>query len=191
MSRGVRLFGSVVLIGVVVLVVVLSWQVREARAELASTRERLRVVAVGDLVPPMDAITMDGRVVRVGVGDSVALQVLFVFNTSCPYCIENLPRWRALAGQLADLDIPVVGWSHDPDSLAGPYVAEHSLQYPVVTPGPRWRQHYKVGRVPTTLVVSASGRVRYARAGVLSEGAVDSLLAVVRGDSVGVLVRGN
>ena len=189
----VRLFGGLTLVLAVCLVVVLSRQVRAERAELATARERLRVVAVGDVVPPLHAMALDGARLDVADDPSQALHVVFVFNTSCPFCLQTLPTWQDLAARLGAMPgVAAVGWSHDPDSLTLQYVAEHALRFPVIAPGPRWRMAYKVGRVPTTLVVSAAGRVLYARAGVLSDGAVDSLLTVVAGsavDSVLAVVR--
>ncbi|MEX0692212.1 MAG: redoxin domain-containing protein [Gemmatimonadales bacterium] len=183
MRVSVRIVDRAVACGALLLVVVLGLQVRELRTDAVALRERVRVVSTGDVLPPFEATSTDGVSVSVAHGRANTLQVLLVFNTRCGFCAKNLPYWRGLVDSLrAAPSTSVLGWSHDPDSLTVPYVAEHGLTFPVITPDSRWRSVFKVGRVPTTLVVGEGGRVRFARAGVLTREAMDSVMSLVRGD---------
>jgi hypothetical protein len=113
--------------------------------------------------------------------------VLFVFNTTCRYCLATLPAWREIAERLAAA--PGVGLyavSLDPDSLTEAYVTAHALRFRMVRfPTPRAAATFRAAGVPITLALDSAGTVIYARGGVLTRPAVDSLFAAlaVAGDS--------
>ena len=170
------------LLAAVALVVVLSLQVRALRAELVEARRRALFPRAGEIVPPFDAVTLDGTAVRVGEGPDGARQLLLAFNTTCPICLETLPAWRRLDSLVGDAPgLTVLGWSQHPDSLTRPYVQDHGLRFPVTLPDVRWLRPYKVEGVPNTLVIGHDGRVLYARSGALTRTAVDSAVAAARG----------
>lgn len=75
----------------------------------------------------------------------------------------------------------MVGVAFDSAHLVGPYAREHELSFPlVVLDDRRTAALYRVTRVPLTMVVDGSGRVRFARIGQLTDpAAIDSVRAAL------------
>src|SRR5690606_26990496 len=104
-------------------------------------------------------------------------QVLFVFNTRCPYCRRSIPEWNRLAGLAAARpDLHVYGISLDPDSATRAYVRDHAVAFPVTRfPEPKLVELYRVTGVPLTLVLDAEGRVLEAFRGLVGPAVADSI----------------
>ncbi|HEX9632041.1 MAG TPA: TlpA disulfide reductase family protein [Gemmatimonadales bacterium] len=165
-----------------VLVVALARQNRALLIEARHLRGQQRLPHAGDVVPPVRARGLDGDTVLLGGGPTTA-QALFVFTTTCPYCAETLPAWKRIAARLENSPTVVsYGVSLDPDSVTAAYASLHQLPFPVVRfPTARAAAWYRAIGAPLTLLVDSTGEVLYARAGVLSPGAVDSLFAALSG----------
>jgi hypothetical protein len=182
MSKVVRVVLWVSLTASLALVVMLGQQVRDLRTRLAEAQHRMLFPRAGDIVPPFDAVALDGQSIRVGEGPPDSRQLLFVFNSACPICQETAPAWRRLDSLVVGMPgLSVLGWSQDPDSLARTYVIQMGFAFSVVAPDLRWLRPYKVEGVPATLVVGEDGRLLYARSGALTPEAVDSAVVVARG----------
>jgi len=163
-----------------ILLVILGTQTRALRQEVRHLRGAQQLLHAGDVVPPVRVPRLGGDSVTLGAGPDRA-QVLFVFLTTCPYCERALPQWDTIVGRVVGLaGVRVYGVSLDPDSATVGYVARHRLRFPMVRFGTaREAGTYRAIGSPITVVVDSAGTVLYARAGVLSAGAVDSLLSVI------------
>ncbi len=79
------------------LVVVLSRRYRELSADYQRLRVQATLPHAGTMVPTLRTATLQGRAIVVGeLTDSTARQVLFVFNTTCPFCRVTIPVWHFL-----------------------------------------------------------------------------------------------
>jgi hypothetical protein len=182
MSRPLQWFSGLALVVAVALVVVLARQVRSLRVGLAESQRRYLFPRAGDVVPPFDATSLDGATVRVGEGPPGSRQLLIVFNTTCPICLETADEWRRLDSLVRGVPhLTVLGWSQHVDSLTRPYVEQQGFEFRVIVPDLRWLRPYKLEGVPNTLVVGDDGRVLYARSGALTAAALDSAAVVARG----------
>ena len=83
-----------------ILVVVLGSQNRGLVQEVRRLRGQQRLPHRGDAVPVTRAPTLLGDSVTLGGGPDRA-QVLFIFTTTCRYCLETLPGWQGIAARLA------------------------------------------------------------------------------------------
>lgn len=136
--------------------------------------------------PGLDVPTFNGVTL---LGDSVQIappagrvQVLFMFTTTCPFCRESLPQWKAIANQVEEEHLGrVVGVVLDSIHLARDYVRNHDIPFPVIQfPDERTRRMYRAGTVPEIVVLDGRAAIAYARIGVLTAGeAVDSVLEVI------------
>ena len=173
----------VALAAALVLVVVLARQQQVLRARYDELNRRLQWPHVGMFVPTFRAATLDGDSVTIGRVGGGGRQVLFFLTTTCPYCIQSLESWRALAAACDSLDgVDVYVVSLDSIAETRLYVGRHRLRAPVAfLPEAKLAALYRAHRVPVTMVVDSAGRVRYARRGVF-EGreARDSVLAALR-----------
>lgn len=164
------------------LAVILAVQNRSLRARSAELMERAGLPHPGLLLPTFEAVTLAGERVTIGRTSLGQSQVLFVFNTSCPYCLASLPAWNGIAGTVrtqASDSVPVYGISLDPPAATAAYAAEHGLTFPVLTfPEAKLAPLYRARVVPLVLVLDSIGRVVFSRPGVLAtRAAIDSLLA--------------
>ena len=162
------------------LVLVLASRNRELSSDYRKLRELATLPHSGTVVPTFRAVTLAGRPVVVGeTTDSAARQVLFIFNTRCPFCLATIPSWKKLADSLGRLgDVQVLSISLDSVDSTQHYTTDHTLPYPVLRfPQPKLKRLYRVVAVPQTIVLDWSGTVVYARTGMLDPESLDSVYA--------------
>jgi peroxiredoxin len=137
-------------------------------------------------LPPLAASTLSGDSVVLGLPAAGATQLLFAFNTSCPYCRASLPAWNSITRTVAKLRagaIEVYGVSVDSLAATRRYAAEHHLPYPVALVSGSWPEIYRLTVVPSVIVLDSTGRTIFARVGVLKDSslAADSVIRAVTG----------
>ena len=168
------------------LILVLASRNRELSAEYQTLRELSTLPHSGTVVPTFRTVTLEGNPVTVGeLADSTSKQVLFVFDTRCPFCLSTIPVWERMADSLGRLrGVHISAISLDPADTTARYVAQHELSYPVLTfPQPKLRRLYRATAVPQTVVLDWRGTVLYARIGVLDSVSRDSVYTTVAGRS--------
>lgn len=168
-----------------VLCVVLAVELKRARAERVAFGRLTSQPHAGMYVPSFPAKTLEGRSLLIGESGDGTRQVLFVFTTTCPYCLASLGAWNAMADTLAlggAARAVVVGISLSSLESTQRYAANHGLRYPVVAfPADKYKRFYRAGRVPVTMVVNPDGRVPWVRVGQFGDRAgVDSLFEALR-----------
>jgi peroxiredoxin len=137
------------------LVVVLGIQNRRLRAENRKLVERFTEPHRGVVVPTFEGTTLDGDTVTVGEAPDSGRQVLFVFTTTCPYCVASLPAWRQIAATIQSapsLRAQVLGVSLDSAAVTRRYATAHGLRFPILTfPARKLSYLYRARSVPQTL----------------------------------------
>lgn len=162
--------------------VVLARQNRQLMRDNGELFERATRPYVGMVVPVATAVSLQGDTISLGAPERSVRQVLLFFTTTCSFCRSAIPVWRSLATRVSTIaQARVYGVALDStDSLAA-YVEHAGLEFPIVQPSyPRFLHLYRSKAVPLTMVVNDSGRVLYARFGVLDSLVhFDSLLAIL------------
>jgi peroxiredoxin len=173
---------GLVLLALSGLVLVLASRNRELSSEYQELRQLSTLPHRGTVVPTFRAVTLDGRPVIIGERvDSTARQVLFVFNTRCPFCLATIPAWQRLSDSLGRAGVEVLAISLDPGDSTRRYVSQYDMRYSVLTfPQPKLKRLYRAIAVPQTVVLDAGGTVLYAKTGTLDSASLDSVYAVVR-----------
>jgi len=184
-SRSGRVVPFAALAVATLLVVVLAYQNRGLRERISEWRRRATFPHVGMVVPAFGATTLAGDSVTIGETNLGGHQVLFVFNTTCGFCLETLPGWKTVFTELdapAVLENAVYGISLDPEAETRRYVLDHGLAFPVLCiPDPRLAKLYRAEGVPLTVVLDHNGEMVHVRMGALRErGSIDSVIAAVR-----------
>lgn len=177
---------AVALLAASALVLVLSRRLRDLSSDYRELRSLSTLPHAGTVVPTFRTATLAGDSVTVGeLPDSAARQVLFVFNTTCPYCRDIVPLWHQMADSLNRLGrVQVLAISLHPADTTQHYVADHGLQYPVLTfPRPKLVRLYRAVAVPQTVVLDWTGTVLYAKTGTLDSASLDSVYAAVSDSS--------
>ena len=179
MQRGVQ----AALVVSLALVVVLTWRVRQMRSAYRDLYARTIQPHVGLHVPTFSTTAIDGRPVTVGRTATGQRQLLFVFTTTCPYCLATLPAWRRLAATTSGsgLAVETIGISLDSATVTESYSRMHSLPYPVVLfPESKLQAIYRTNAVPITLLLDDNGQVLFYHLGVLNRATEDSVKALSR-----------
>lgn len=174
------------LIAASALVLVLSRRLHDLAADYKDLRRLTMLPHAGTVVPTFRTVTLRGDSVTVGeLADSAARQVLFIFNTTCPYCRGMIPTWQHMADSVEGLGRgQALAISLHPADTTRRYVAEHALRYPVLTfPQSKLERLYRAAAVPQTVVLDWTGTVLYAKTGTLDPASLDSVYAAVTGHS--------
>lgn len=164
------------------LVIVLARQLDATRKQRDLYAERARSLQPGAYVPIQQAPTLDGASVTLGDVKPGTRQVVFVYNTACPFCLASIPTWQRVADRLrGNPAATVVAVSLDSVAPTRAYVARHGLRYPsAIMVDQRAAGLFRFQNVPQTLVIDERGRVLYSHLGRLDSGpAADSVLAAV------------
>ncbi len=129
-----RLLGPVALLVAAALVVTLAVQNRTLRTRYNALVKRDRLPYPGLYMPTFQATTLGGELVTIGEVGEDERQLLFVFNTTCPYCRASIPAWRRIAARLDSVGKPAVrmlGISLASEEETRRYVSEHAFPFPV------------------------------------------------------------
>jgi peroxiredoxin len=172
--------GTIVLIALLMsctLIVILGQRLGSLSKAYLEVRRLATTLHTGSVVPSFRTVTLSGDSLTIGDAPDTAMrQVLFVLNTTCPYCEATLPVWAKMGDSLPKLQpgrIRVAGISLDSLRQTVAYVAEHRIGYPMLLfPEYRMKRLYRAQTVPQTLVLDGNGTVLYAHIGVLKDPAV-------------------
>lgn len=128
---------------------------------------------IGWSVEPVLLTRQGDSVQRVQVFRSDTLQLLVLYRSDCPACRRTAPVWVSLA------------WGLDPRIAVHAITSDSVGVWPDLVSHPRVRvwhasaeilaRTFRTSLVPVTMILSSDGMVRYARVGMLSVGAVDTL----------------
>jgi hypothetical protein len=86
-----RWFSPAALVAALVLVAVLASKNQSLQREVRRLRVQDKTPHAGVVVPAFRTATLAGDSVTIGSAAPGTRQVLFFFNTSCPFCIQTLP----------------------------------------------------------------------------------------------------
>ncbi|MHB1225163.1 MAG: peroxiredoxin family protein [Gemmatimonadaceae bacterium] len=149
----------------------------------------------GDHVPALATRSTAGDSILVGHSTEAERQIVILLSSTCPFCRETLPFWKRMAAGLgatadAGSSAPapaMVALTADSVAAARAYVDSNQLPFPLVPlTDVRTAALYKAFVVPQTLVIDGTGRVLFARHGVVNtDAAVDSVMAAFGRVSLG------
>ena len=166
------------------LVAILARSNQSLRSQYRELVEQVRFPQPGVYVPVFTAETLTGDSTTIGSHpDPTGSQLLFFFNTQCPYCQQTMPVWNDIFTKLReDGGTEVLGIGLDSLHLVEMYAHDHELSFPVISLlDRRLAELYRVRSVPLIVLVDAEGHVAYARRGLLETGEqVDSVFLAVR-----------
>jgi peroxiredoxin len=114
-------------------------------------------IAVGQVVPPAEVATTDGRQELIRYSEQRQPTLVYVFSPSCHFCSANVDNIKALF-QARGSAYRFVGVSLQQDGLTS-YVQTHDLKFSVYSATPHMQSTYRLNAIPQTLLIEPSGRV--------------------------------
>ncbi|MGH9371268.1 MAG: TlpA family protein disulfide reductase [Vicinamibacterales bacterium] len=144
-------------------------------------QERAGLLAPGMYVPRLELMSLDGSSATIGESVTGAHEILFLYNTTCPFCRAIMPVWKQVADRALNAGSSVHGLSVDGVAETARYSREHELNFPtLILATDRTRALLGARAVPQTLVIDPEGRVVASWMGGLSPVVIDSLLDFAR-----------
>jgi len=162
-------------------IILLMYRNMELSAETDYLQQRLVTPKVGSWIPEIVVRDIDNGVAFIG-GSSNVIRVIYVMDPDCPVCEASLPGVKAIEdglGKNSGNSLLVLS-TRDAGTLRM-YREQNDLKSSrFVHSDVEIHERLGVRVVPTTLVITADGRVSAAHVGVLDEKAVNQILVATR-----------
>jgi methylamine dehydrogenase accessory protein MauD len=121
--------------------------------------------AVGNMVPAVPALTIDGRKQTVGgAAPGVPLRLLMFVSATCPLCKALIPMAKSFA---RDERTELIFVGDDAPQMQRGLIERHGLESYLFINGPEVGQAFAVGKLPYAVLLDAEGEI-------LSKGLVNS-----------------
>lgn len=173
------------------LVLALTFANRRVSAKVDELSDKLDLPYVGMYVPIAVA---QGANDTIALGKPAVAQVLFFYNTTCPFCRASLPSIKRLTAALASASprTPLIGVSRHALPETQAYVERERLGLPAYSLlDERSIALFHAASVPTLMVVSSEGKITYVRNGSIGDTDVAKAEAAVRAlDALGSGTKG-
>lgn len=111
-----------------------------------------------------------------------------VFSTTCPVCSTQKPDWEDLAEKAGKLGLGVFAISVGPEAGAATYFDSGTMQV-FTAKAPEVASEWRVGLVPYTVLLDASGQVILESAGLMTPSALSRFEAEMEQMSRGMQSR--
>lgn len=136
--------------------------VRNLQLQRTIEQSKLFIVDEGYKFSDLKINRLDGREEVFSFSERKLKTLLFVFNTSCRYCVQQYPYWRELVAKLDNSQWRVVAVTSEENlDKIKEHVAEYKLQNVIV--GSMSQADIRQSRLmytPMTLVVDVDGGVK-------------------------------
>jgi len=179
------LFLGVACMALAVLTLLLAWQNRSLKAELAAARGAPPpgALAVGDTLAAFDVVDDAGNRTHVAF-DGAGETLLLVFSSTCGACHQTIPVWNRILADGASSAIHIVGIQTDfpRESTDTTKLAIPDLRFPVYGAAePAAAPMPKFPVIPVAALLDGKGAVKAVWFGVPTDAQVSELKAAVTG----------
>lgn len=187
-SKNLRLTNWILAATVVIALVSILFGIRQNR-KLGLEKEQLQLQLqqmadiqpcdsprLGDIVPPIEADTSEGKRVTIRYDDP-SLYLLFFLSFKCKECVMQLPEWKQIASTATAKNVKVFGVVTDKEGFDAntPDPGFHILtRYDAAL-----LRAYKINLTPTIMLISEHGRTRWVNEGSLNEAGTQELLSII------------
>jgi peroxiredoxin len=135
----------------------------------------------GDLVPPIEADTVDGKKVRVSY-TGTSKYLLFIFSPTCNDCVEQFSQWRELAKPARSKGWVVFGLSTGEQHIT---LNANDAGFEVLRINDAAvLRAYRINVVPSVMLVSEHGKTQWVHSGALDDLSLKELFSVMDGVTV-------
>jgi hypothetical protein len=177
------LFLGIACAALAVLTLLLSWQNRTLKAELAAAAGAPPAGALkaGDTLKAFDVVDAAGTQTHIAF-EGHGRTLLLVFSSTCGACRETIPTWNRLLAEGVPSAVQVVGLQTDFQHSGGADVAIPDLRFPVFgAVDPAGAPLSKFPAIPGAALIDATGAVKSAWFGVPTDAQVAELRRALAG----------
>jgi len=156
-SRGSQILTIGLLVVSVALNVALSRRNKALSTALFSVKAE-QSLPIGSTLPPIEAFDLAHHLQVLKYDPATPPTVFYVFSPQCGWCAKNAPNLRVLSESIRGR-YRLIGLSLSSAGL-DEYVAKQGMDFPIYTNlSPQSVAAYRLGGTPTTIVVSAEGKL--------------------------------
>ena len=134
----------------------------------------------GDIVPPIDAETSQGKRVKISYAGT-SKYLLFFLSFKCNECVRQLPDWSEIAKRAKAKNVMALGLVTDKKGDTTK-VPNDGFEVLTISDAALLRA-YRITVTPTVMLVSEQGRTEWVHAGSLSVANTQELLSVIGADT--------
>lgn len=157
MSRGFQFLTIGLLVVSVALNVALSRKNKALSTALFTVKAE-QSLPIGSTLPPIEAFDLAHNLQVLKYDSGTSPTVFYVFSPQCGWCAKNASNLRVLSERIKGR-YRLIGLSLSSAGL-DEYVAQQGMDFPVYTNlSPQSVAAYRLGGTPTTIVVSAEGKL--------------------------------
>lgn len=152
-----------------VLTVVLGLQKKELAAKYSELKATQYYPRKNDWTPRISTQDIAGNPVTIG-STTGKREVIFLFTTQCRFCIASMPFVAEVGRAMSRAGIQMVGVTPEKDAASiARFMDKYSADFPVVSLSDERQLGLLQFRMsPTILVINGSGKVEYAKVGVIT-----------------------
>jgi hypothetical protein len=137
--------------------VYLGWNLKQLKATLGESQERVEL-SPGMSVQPITVTNLNGKQETIRYADSDKPTVLYIFSPACSWCERNTKNINAIA-ELKGEAFRFIGLSLAEDDLPK-YIESHRLGFPIYKGlAPESIQALRISGTPQTIIISPNGVV--------------------------------
>lgn len=160
-----------------------SARLREELEELSGTLVGPQVAQVGDVVPPMETVSLEGRKIKIGTEDA-SMRLIFIFSPGCGVCIDELPTWNRIAEEVREYGCQTYGITLDSAEETRRRLGGVRLNFETaVMPNMAYQRAWRVTSTPEVVLLSPRGIMEWVHYGYLSEEKITELLSIAKNKS--------
>ena len=148
------------------LVVLLGAQNKRLLSEQEAIYTRSLKPAPGSWVPVLEQRAINGQQVQVGAAERS--QIIYFFDTACPFCKASADSIRRIQGQLdqnRNSGIQMVGVGSG--SGMASYLSQNGFTFPTIPQSKKLTHLFGVKQVPLLIATDPDGKVIYSHVGEL------------------------
>lgn len=135
---------------------------------------------VGDIVPPIEANTSEGKRISVHY-TGTSRYLLFFLSFKCDECVRHLPDWNEIAKKATAKNVSVLGMVTDRATNTSASNPNFDI---LTTHDPALLRAYRIEVTPTVMLISEQGRIQWTHAGSLTEASTQQLLSIIQDKTV-------
>lgn len=171
------LFLGVACVVLAALTLLLAWQNRSLKAQIAAAANAVPPGALkkGDTIDPFDVVDAKGQKTRIAFGGRGNTLIL-VFSSTCGACRETIPVWNKLLAEGGAANVHLVGIQTDFQQSGSATLPYPDLRFPVFGASePRGAPLSKFPAIPAAALVDGTGAVTSVWFGVPTDDQVSEL----------------
>lgn len=161
---------------------VLMLQNGELRARLSPrTIGRIAPLQPGEVIRPIMVKTLDGETEELKYVDTSKRHLIFVFSTTCPHCVKNLPAWQMLADSIERDKCDIIGISAHGLDETRKFVTTKELSFVTVSAADdtSFDRKYGISGYPLTILISGDAKVEKTWIGELTAQQTNEIRALI------------